>query len=305
MLTAAARRGKLKGRRWGEFPDERLALRGRACYKRFPRWLEEVGPEPMDEIKRALEEILGRYDLDDAAQRREAFEECLRYAEEELGADPACNRFLELVAKRLRQDEPAHFDWVHNAVPPDENSFIHCDFDEEQGLQVSANASGLQFLIETLQTLLDGESAADHTHLYFQEPPLTLSSQPIALFKDPDEWFMERNEEYEEPGEPKPRLFGPADVVALQPLTYPPEALAISRGTVYRVYAWKAFEGESAPRKDYPGPPERLILFTINDDRGERVQVAFHLDDLDVHYFTLKDLLSLLPARRRGGKREG
>jgi hypothetical protein len=256
----------------------------------------------MDDIERALEQILARYDLDDEAQRKQALEECLRYAEEELGADPACNRFCELAAERLRQEQPVHFDWVHNAVPPDENSFVHCDYDDEQGLQVSANAPGLQYLIETLQALLESETGADNTHLYFQEPPLTLSSQPITFFKDPDEWFMERNEEYEEPGEPQPRPFGPADVVALQPLTYPPESLAMTRGSVYRVYAWKRHEGETVARKDYPGPPERFILFTINDDRGERVQVACHLDDLDIHYFTMSNLLTLLPARRRGGE---
>ena len=254
-----------------------------------------------DDIERALDEILSHYDLDDPKQRLEALEACVRYAEEELGADPACNLFLEMAAERLGQDQPVHFDWVHNAVPPDENSFIHCDYDDEQGLQVSANAPGLQFLIEMLQSLLDSESTADHTHLYFQEPPLTLSSQPIAFFRDPDEWFMDRNEEYEEPSEPKPRPFGPADVVALQPLTYPPESLAMSRGTLYRVYTWKPYEGETVPRKDYPGPPERFILFTINDDRGERVQIACHLDDLDVHYLTMSNLLVLLPARRRGG----
>ena len=253
-----------------------------------------------DELERALDEILSRHDLDDKKQRRAALEECLRYAEEALGADPACNLFLEMAADRLGQDEPPHFDWVHNAVPPDENSFIHCDYDDEQGLQVSANAPGLQFLIETLQALLESESASDHTHLYFHEPPLTLSSQPVALFKDPDEWYMDRNEEYEEPTEPKPRPFGPADVVALQPLTSPPEALAISRGTLYRVYAWKRYEGEEAPRKDYPGPPERFMLFTINDDRGDRVQIACHLDDFDVHYLTMNNLLVLLPGRRRG-----
>ncbi len=253
-----------------------------------------------DEIEQALEEILSRYNLDDKAQRRQALEACLRYAEQELGADPGCNLFLELAAEQLGQDQPAHFDWVHNAVPPDENSFIHCDYDDEQGLQVAANAAGLQFLIETLQALLDSQSGVDHTHLYFQEPPLTLSSQPITLFKDPDEWFMERNEEYEEPSEPAPRPFGPADVVALQPLTYPPEALAMSRGTLYRVYAWKSYEGEEVARKDYPGPPERFVLFTINDDRGERVQIACHLDDVDVHYLTMNNLLVLLPGRRRG-----
>ena len=257
-----------------------------------------------DELERTLDEILTPYDLENPKQRRDALEACLRYAEEELGADPACNLFLEIVAERLGQDEPAHFDWVHNAVPPDENSFVHCDYDDEYGLQVSANTPGLQYLIETLQALLESQSAADHTHLYFQEPPLTLSSQPVAVFKDPDEWFMERNEEYEEPGEPKPRPFGPADVVALQPLTYPPEALAISRGTLYRVYAWKPYAGEEVARKDYPGPPERFTLFTINDDRGERVQIACHLDDVDMHYFTMGHLLTLLPGRRRGATPE-
>jgi hypothetical protein len=257
-----------------------------------------------DDLERALDDILGRYDLDDTVQRRQALEACLRYAEDELGADPACNLFLELAAERFGQDEPAHFDWVHNAVPPDENSFIHCDYDEEQGLQISANVPGLQFLIETLQALLESESAADHTHLYFQEPPLTLSSQPVVFFRDRDEWFMERNEEYEEPGELAPRPFGPADVVALQPLTYPPESVAMARGTLYRVYAWKPYAGEEVARKDYPGPPERFILFTINDDRGERVQIACHLDDVDVHYLTMSNLLVLLPGRRRGGPQE-
>lgn len=259
----------------------------------------------MDELEQALNEILARYDLDDEKQRAAALEACLRYAEEALGADPACNVFLEMAAERLGQEVPAHFDWVHNAVPPDENSFVHCDYDDEQGLQVSVNAAGLQFLIETLQALLESESAADHTHLYFQEPPLTLSSQPVALFKDPDEWFMDRNEEYEEPSRPRPRPFGPAEVVALQALTYPPEALAMTRGTVYRVYAWKRYEGEQVPRKDYEGPPERFVLFTINDDRGERVQLACHLDDFDVHFFTMHGLRMLLPARRRGGTPEG
>jgi len=258
----------------------------------------------MDEFERALDEILARYDIDDAKQREQALEACLRYAETELGADPTCNLFLEMAAERLHEEQPLHFDWVHNAVPPDENSYIHCDYDEEQGLQLSANAPGLQYLIETFQALLEGESAADHTHLYFHEPPLTLSSQPVAFFKDPDEWFMDRNEEYEEPAEPKPRPFGPGDIAALQPLSYPPEDLSISRGAVYRVYAWKSYEDEQAARKDYPGPGERFILFTINDDRGDRVQLACHLDDLDLHYFTARELSSLLPTRRPGSNRE-
>ena len=140
--------------------------------------------DKMDDFEDAIEEILERYDLDDAKGRQEALEACLRYAQEELTADPACNVFLEMAAERLGEEHPPHIDWVHDAVPPNENSFVHCDYDEEQGLQMSANAAGLQHVIEMLQALLDGDSASDHTHLYFHEPPLTLSSQPVAFFKE-------------------------------------------------------------------------------------------------------------------------
>ena len=64
---------------------------------------------------------------------------------------------------------------------------------------------------------------------------------------------------------------------------------------VSRVISFEEYDGrEGIPTKRIRESLSRIYVFTLVDDRGQEIEIAFDLDDLDIVYFTMGDLEQLV-----------
>jgi len=264
-----------------------------------------------------LDGLLAAEDVSDEVGRRRAYRHCLAHAREAMEDDPAVNLFLALAAECTGQAR-AHLSVVQGMVRLAGGARLCLTYSDEGGPALVGNADGLRYLSDLAATLADAHMLGEHVHLNPDEGATTAYSYPLTLSLTDDAWFerLAQEAESEEEGEaeedgaedpqdavPVRREIEPADVAALCFLLHSgegpgalPPMLPLSPGRLYRVRAIRPHEAGERAWAKYPGGLDeeeaapRMTLFTLRDDDHEQFEIALHLDDPDLHYFTRRDL---------------
>jgi hypothetical protein len=261
-----------------------------------------------EEYNRILDGLLIGVDMADEVSRKLVYNSCLTYAQQELDADPDVNLFIALAAKRLGQVR-VHFGVVKSIVPMPEKARLHLRYAPQGGPTLTGNADGLRYLSDLCAALADSPTSNDegpeeHVHLYENEPPMFGQSYGLTIYHSSDGWFDrhavapdDAEGDEDAPAAPSPpREVAPESVVALEffedhgmPLP-PPVYLRFDK--LYRVLDQRIYDPEDKVWAKRISEEEdgRMHIFAIRDDAQERFEIALHLDDPSIHYFTRSDL---------------
>lgn len=262
----------------------------------------------MHEYDRVLDELSVGVDLDNAISRKMIYNACLNYAKRDLDTDFDVNIFLEMAAERLAQVR-VHFAVVKGLVPMPEDARLHLKYAPIGGPVLTGNTIGLRYLRDLCSALADrpipkGDSVEEHVHLYDNEPPMFGQSYGLTIYHSGDAWFERHGTEpYEAQAETKSgisatptREISPEQIAAIEffeenemPL---PPMLYLRYDKLYRVLAFRLhLPGDGVWTKPAENEENgRRYIFTIRDDAQEIFEIALHLDDVGIHYFTKIDL---------------
>lgn len=261
------------------------------------------------EYNRLLETLLVGVDMGDDVSRKMGYNSCLAYAQQELEADPDVNQFIAMAAQRLEQVR-VHLGVVKSIVPMPEEARLHLRYAPQGGPTLTGNADGLRYLSGLCAALADfpapsGEGPEEHVHLYENEPPMFGQSYGLTIYHSSEEWFdryavtpddAEANAEDAPSASPPPREITPDQVAAIEffqdgNLPLPP-TLYLRYDKLYRVFDRRPHHaGDRVWVKRFSEEEDgRIYVFCIRDDAQERFEIALHLDDPSIHYFTKSDL---------------
>jgi hypothetical protein len=267
-----------------------------------------------DRCRALLSTLLSPEDTADEAARRRAYRRCMDFAQEmREGKDaPLANLLLARAAQRLGQTRAHLSDLIPSLAPdPADGARLSLTYSDDAGPDLVGNADGLRYLSGLLSALADAAMLGEHVHLEPDEHPFAPDSYRLTVSLTGDEWFERRaagdpeGEEKEERGgadddAPVRREIEAGDIAALcfllgtgaRPL---PPMLPLTPGRLYRVFGTHPLSPDGpACWKKYPAglteAAPRMVVFGLRDDDREPFEIALHLDDPDLHYFTRRDL---------------
>jgi hypothetical protein len=252
-----------------------------------------------------LDELLQDVDMNDDVARKIAHNRCLEYAQHELEDDPEVNMFLALAAERLGQTR-IHLSLIKGMVSMPEDARLHLTYSPQGGPTLTGNVGGLRYLSDICAVLAAAPvsngalTAPEHVHLYDGESPMFGNSYGLTVYNEPNAWFDKHGIPMDDvddtegglPAVP-PREIIPEQIAALEffeggPL---PPVLLLRLGKLYRVLEVRHYDSDKVWSKPFPdGEADRVFVFTIHDDSDSRFEMALHLDDPSIHFFTFHDL---------------
>ncbi len=248
-------------------------------------------------LPKLMETIITGCDLSNEQGRKEAFERCVRYADEHLAHSLECNLFLAEAAERLGQTRVMK-DVVHSIVPVPEGARLHLAYQPDCGPVLTGNPAGLKYLSELAATLAQAPLAGEHVHLDWNEPPFNSDTYGLILYRESDEWFEEAGEDFGEAEDEAEDLcrseIKAEEVFALQFLGEIYPGLSLRANRVYPVLAMVKQCGEEVFCKAIREDDTRLWVFTVRDDEGEIFSLGLDLDDPDINFLTRADLIQFL-----------
>ena len=262
------------------------------------------------EYDRIIEELSVGVDMDDDVSRKMSYNACLDYAKRDLGADFDVNVFLEMAAERFDQVR-VHFAVIKGLVPMPEDARLHLKYAPVGGPVLTGNTTGLRYLSDLCAALADtpvpeGDGVEEHIHLYDNEPPMFGQSYGLTIYHSGDAWFdrygVEPSDTEAETLSRPPREISPEQIAAIEffeendmPL---PPVLYLRYDKLYRALDFRQhLQGDGVWTKPSENEENgRRYVFTIRDDAQEIFEIALHLDDVGVHYFTKIDLEQICGA---------
>jgi len=244
-----------------------------------------------------METIITGCDLSREDGRREAYDRCVRFADEHLGRSLECNLFLAQAAERLGQARVMK-DVVHALVPVPEGARLHLAYQPDCGPVLTGNGAGLKYLSELLATLAEAPLAGEHVHLEWNASPFSGDTYGLIVYRESEEWFEETGEDWAESDEAEDELnrseIAIEEVFALQFWGEPGPGLSLRANRVYPVLSRTKGCGDDIFCKAIREDDARLWVFTIRDDRGDSLSLALDLDDPDVNFLARSDLIQFL-----------
>ena len=267
------------------------------------------------EYNRLLETLLVGIDMGDDVSRKMGYNSCLAHAQQELDTDPDVNQFIAMAAQRLGQVR-VHLGIVKGIVPMPGEARLYLRYAPQNGPTLTGNAAGLHYLSDLCAALADfpassGKGPEEHIHLYENEPPMFGQSFGLTIYHSSEEWF-DRHPIAPDDAEtvaadaaqsPRPpREITPDRVAAIEffqqdDLPLPPP-LYLRYDKLYQVLDQRPHHmGDGAWAKRVSEEEDGgMYVFSIRDDTQERFEIALHLDDPSIHYFTHDDLEQIWEA---------
>lgn len=239
-----------------------------------------------------METLITGCDLSNEAGRKEAFDRCLRYADEHLGQSLDCNVFLAEAARRLGQTQVMK-DVISSIVPVPSEARLHLAYQAEVGPVLSGNVAGLKYLAELILTLAQAPLDGEHVQLDWNHPPVIGDSYGLLVYREADAWFEEGADEWPEDDGPDDLTRNdvkPEEVLAVQFLGELPPGPALRVNRVYLVQTKSKFGGDDVYYKPIREDDSRIWVFSVRDDQGNVLRLGLDLDDPDLNFLTRADL---------------
>lgn len=248
------------------------------------------------EFSGLINELTSGFDLSTEVGRKEAYNWCCDYARENLSQSAECNLFLAEAAKALGQVR-VHMDIIEKTAAPSGAEKIHMAFDGYSECELTGNRSGLAYLSRVFKVLSETPLESEHIHFTKGDPAVQGNSHGLTVFYEPDVWFDKYTKGFEEDAEPfiPERKVAAGAVLALCVTVDFPPTLYMSKDKIYRVVKYEEYDGkENIVAKRIRDSFARMYAFTLVDDRGEELKLAFDLDDSNVVFLTSGDLEQII-----------
>ncbi|HNS21522.1 MAG TPA: hypothetical protein PKH24_13545 [Sedimentisphaerales bacterium] len=246
--------------------------------------------------------LLDGYDLSREAERRKAYVACQEYANEHMQARAEYNHFMQIVGDRL-QMPPVRMNRLDgDEVEVPENAKIHLKYSPRSGPELTGNADGLRYVASILEELAEQAEAGDHFHLYPDSFPMCGDGYPLTIYHEPGAWFerfgadgdaVSQDQEGPQESGIVERAIEPSEIAALCMLAEGPPDMPLTKHKLYAVVSVERYDGRDVWKMCIREDRRRLRLFTVRAGDGTGETFAFDLDDLQVLFFTRRDLSGL------------
>jgi hypothetical protein len=248
-----------------------------------------------------IDTLITDCDMRSELDRRRTFLKCVEYADTNVDADQY-NAFLMRAAERLGQAKLMR-EAISLAVRTTGDEKLHLRFDENEGVQIIGNQSGLMYLSRVLKNLSQARIAGEHITLAYGEKPLMGESYPMAAYVEDDSYFADIAnllpvdvDSAEQ--EPERKEVNPNDIAAFYIVEYAPEECGLSANTVYPVAGWEKYvPGMLVWRKELRLDMSRVLVLRYLAVDGTEGRLAVDIDDPDLGFITFTDIKKILKAR--------
>jgi hypothetical protein len=248
-----------------------------------------------------IDTLISDCDMRSELDRRRTFLKCVEYADTNVDADQY-NGFLMRAAERLGQAKLMR-EAISLAVRTTGDEKLHLRFDENEGVQLIGNQSGLMYLSRILKNLSQARSAGEHITLGYGEKPLVGESYPLAAYVEDDSYFADIADLIPPDGsaleaEPERKEINPNDIAAFYIVDYAPEECGLAANAVYPVAGWEKYApGMLVWRKELRPDMSRVLVLRFVASDGTEGRLAVDLDDPDLGFITFSDIKKILKAR--------
>lgn len=244
--------------------------------------------------KDQLKQILSKHDLQSEEARKKAYQECGKYADENIPNNVEYNAFMEKAAKKLNQTM-IRKDTVKANIEESGREKLHLTYSPEGGPVLTGNQEGLVYLSKLAHQLAQAKEQGGHTHLYAGDPPLFGDSYPLTIYYEEDQWFWRYSKEDQKiPKTNIPeRSINPDRIYAFLVTDRVPPTLPFSANRIYKVLSVEKYQDQSVWIKQIREDRNRVYVVSFINNQDQKWRYGVDLDDPDVIFLREEDCTQL------------
>ena len=244
--------------------------------------------------EKELDSIIKIYDLDSDEQRKQAYIECVKYADAHYANTCEINPFLTEAAEILKHQDYFVKDAIYSMTPFDNTEKVNMECSKSNGPTITANRSGLIYLSKLLLNLSKANATGDHVHLRCDKRPMTGKSFPLTIFFENDAWFSKHVDTEDAVQKQEQvivqREIDPFSIVGVVFTRPAPPTFQIRPLNFYKVLHTEKYTDQKVWKRKLRETNIRLYVFTFLDDSNVTVKYALDLDDKEIFFLSQKDL---------------
>lgn len=244
---------------------------------------------------RIINKITSKFNLESDVEKQKAYQKCIEYSDQNLDGTSDYNPFLKRAADMLGQD-PVRKDMARGNIEPSGEEKLHLTYSKTSGPVLTGNASGLSYLSEVIKELSEAEISGEHSHFYYNEPPLYGNSYPLTIYLEDDNWFAEHaqvDEAEEKSDEVKYKDINVNEIMAFMISDKIPPSSMMRTQKIYKVLSCEKYSSQDIWIKKIREQTDRIFVFEFKRDDGQFQELGLDLDD-DTIFFLTKDELNQL-----------
>jgi len=236
--------------------------------------------------KSKIDRIIKKYNLDSDVEKKRAYQDCIKYADDHYSSTYDINPFLREAADRLDQQYIIK-NSIYGMVKSNGSELATLTYSESNGPTLTANKSSLRFLSKLLLALSKCKMNGEHVHLWNNKLPMTGKTFPLTIYCEKDDWFSAQHDEMkpkkdEGKKDIAKRNIKPKSIVGIVFTKPSPPTLSLTPMRFYKVVACTKYAGQKVWRYMIRKSVDRMMVFTLIDDAKEKLDIALDLDDQDV-----------------------
>jgi hypothetical protein len=244
--------------------------------------------------EKELNSIIKKYDLDSDEQRKQAYAECVKYADAHYASTFEINPFLKEAAEILKQEHIVK-DAIYSMTPFDNAEKVNLEYSKSNGPTMTANRSGLIYLSKLLLNLSKANMTGEHVHLRCDKRPMSGKTFPLTISFEDDAWFSKHVDSENDDNQKEEQLIVQRDMdpffIVGVVFTRPgPPTFQIRPLIFYKVIHIEKYTDQKVWKKKLRETNSRLYIFTFLDDSNVTVRYALDLDDKEIFFLSQKDL---------------
>lgn len=239
-----------------------------------------------------IKEIISEFNLESEVEKQTAYRRCIEYAEENLDGTAEYNAFLQRAAEILGQ-VPIRKDMVRDDIELSGKEKLHLTYSKAAGSELTGNTSGLLYLSEVIRELSEASTSSEHSHFYYNEPPLYGDSYPLTIYLEDDNWFAEHaqvDKREEKSDEVKYRDINVDEIIAFMISDIIPPSSFMRSRKIYKVIFCEKYNSQDVWIKEIRENTDRIYVFKFKRDDGQLQDLGLDLDDNNVFFLTKDEL---------------
>jgi hypothetical protein len=242
---------------------------------------------------KVIKQIISEFNLDKDVQKQKAYRECIEYADKNLDGTSEYNPFLQRAADILGQVQ-VRKDMARHAIELLGEEKLHLTYSKTSGPVLTGNASGLSYLSEVIREISETAISGEHSHFYYNEPPLYGNSYPLTIYIEDDNWFAEHakvDKRKEKSDELKYRDINVDEIIAFMITDDTPPPFLMRACKIYKVMSCEKYDSQNIWIKEIREQTDRVFVFEFKQEDGQLQKLGLNLDD-DTVFFLTKDELN-------------
>jgi hypothetical protein len=241
---------------------------------------------------RKLNSIVRKFDLESDVQRKQAYIECVKYADKHYANTFDINPFLKEAAEILKQEYIVK-DAIYCMTPFDKTEKVMLEYTKSHGPTMTANKSGLIYLSNLLLNLSKAKMMGEHIHLRCDKYPMSGKTFPLTIYIEDDDWFSKHDSD-DAGQKPEPKIeqrdIDPFSIVGVVFTRPGPPTIQLEPLKFYKILQTEKYTRQKVWKKKIRDTDDRLYVFTFLDDSNVSVRFALDLDDKEIFFLSQKDL---------------